>query len=76
VKTLYLKHEGENPTGIVSKDRGMTGGLDPGPPCPWYESASPAASTGNTSSSLAAIRSLERPAREFLSLFQDFAQSR
>ncbi len=51
VKTLYLKHEGENPTGSF-KDRGMTGGLTQARVLGMKRVA--CASTGNTSASLAA----------------------
>lgn len=51
VKTLYLKHEGENPTGSF-KDRGMTGGLTQARVLGVTRVA--CASTGNTSASLAA----------------------
>ncbi len=51
VKTLYLKHEGENPTGSF-KDRGMTGGLTQARVLGVRRVA--CASTGNTSASLAA----------------------
>jgi threonine synthase len=51
VKTLYLKHEGENPTGSF-KDRGMTGGLTQARVLNKTRVA--CASTGNTSASLAA----------------------
>ncbi|MFN8560758.1 MAG: pyridoxal-phosphate dependent enzyme [Anaerolineae bacterium] len=51
VGTLYLKHEGENPTGSF-KDRGMTGGLTQANVLGMKRVA--CASTGNTSSSLAA----------------------
>ncbi len=51
VETLYLKHEGENPTGSF-KDRGMTGGLTQANVLGMKRVA--CASTGNTSSSLAA----------------------
>lgn len=51
VKTLYLKHEGENPTGSF-KDRGMTGGVTQARVLGMSHVA--CASTGNTSSSLAA----------------------
>ena len=51
VKTLHLKHEGENPTGSF-KDRGMTGGLTQARVLGMKRVA--CASTGNTSSSLAA----------------------
>jgi threonine synthase len=51
VKNLYLKHEGENPTGSF-KDRGMTGGLTQARALGIERVA--CASTGNTSASLAA----------------------
>lgn len=51
VDTLYLKHEGENPTGSF-KDRGMTGGVTQARVLGMTRVA--CASTGNTSSSLAA----------------------
>ncbi|MBL8133523.1 MAG: threonine synthase [Anaerolineae bacterium] len=51
VDTLYLKHEGENPTGSF-KDRGMTGGLTQARVLGMTRVA--CASTGNTSASLAA----------------------
>lgn len=51
VKTLYLKHEGENPTGSF-KDRGMTGGVTQARVLGKTRVA--CASTGNTSASLAA----------------------
>jgi threonine synthase len=51
VDTLYLKHEGENPTGSF-KDRGMTGGLTQARVLGMNNVA--CASTGNTSASLAA----------------------
>lgn len=51
VSTLYLKHEGENPTGSF-KDRGMTGGLTQARVLGMTRVA--CASTGNTSASLAA----------------------
>ena len=51
VDTLYLKHEGENPTGSF-KDRGMTGGLTQARVLGMKRVA--CASTGNTSASLAA----------------------
>jgi threonine synthase len=51
VRTLYLKHEGENPTGSF-KDRGMTGGLTQARVLGKTRVA--CASTGNTSASLAA----------------------
>lgn len=46
VKTLYLKHEGENPTGSF-KDRGMTGGVTQANVLGMKRVA--CASTGNTS---------------------------
>lgn len=49
--TLYLKHEGENPTGSF-KDRGMTGGVTQARVLGKTRVA--CASTGNTSASLAA----------------------
>ena len=55
VKTLYLKHEGENPTGSF-KDRGMTGGLTQARVLGIERVA--CASTGNTSASLAAYAAL------------------
>jgi threonine synthase len=51
VQNLYLKHEGENPTGSF-KDRGMTGGLTQARVLGMTNVA--CASTGNTSASLAA----------------------
>jgi threonine synthase len=51
VDRLYLKHEGENPTGSF-KDRGMTGGLTQAGALGMSRVA--CASTGNTSASLAA----------------------
>ncbi|MCC6892124.1 MAG: threonine synthase [Anaerolineae bacterium] len=51
VETLYLKHEGENPTGSF-KDRGMTGGVTQARVLGIDRVA--CASTGNTSASLAA----------------------
>jgi threonine synthase len=51
VKHLYLKHEGENPTGSF-KDRGMTGGVTQARALGVERVA--CASTGNTSASLAA----------------------
>lgn len=51
IKTLYLKHEGENPTGSF-KDRGMTGGVTQARVLGIDRVA--CASTGNTSASLAA----------------------
>lgn len=50
VDTLFLKHEGENPTGSF-KDRGMTGGLTQARALGMNRVA--CASTGNTSASLA-----------------------
>ncbi len=55
VNTLYLKHEGENPTGSF-KDRGMTGGLTQARMLGMTRVA--CASTGNTSASLAAYAAL------------------
>lgn len=51
VATLYLKHEGENPTGSF-KDRGMTGGVTQAKALNMNRVA--CASTGNTSAALAA----------------------
>ncbi len=51
VDTLYLKHEGENPTGSF-KDRGMTGGVTQARALGMTRVA--CASTGNTSAALAA----------------------
>lgn len=51
VQTLYLKHEGENPTGSF-KDRGMTGGVTQARVLGKTRVA--CASTGNTSAALAA----------------------
>jgi threonine synthase len=51
VKTLYLKHEGENPTGSF-KDRGMTTGVTQARVLGMKRVA--CASTGNTSASMAA----------------------
>ncbi len=51
VSRLYLKHEGENPTGSF-KDRGMTGGVTQAKTIGMKRVA--CASTGNTSASLAA----------------------
>jgi threonine synthase len=51
IDTLYLKHEGENPTGSF-KDRGMTGGVTQALAIGMQRVA--CASTGNTSASLAA----------------------
>ncbi len=50
IKRLYLKHEGENPTGSF-KDRGMTGGVTQARRLGMQRVA--CASTGNTSASLA-----------------------
>lgn len=50
LNTLYLKHEGENPTGSF-KDRGMTGGVTQAKVLGMTRVA--CASTGNTSASLA-----------------------
>lgn len=50
VDTMYLKHEGENPTGSF-KDRGMTGGVTQANVLGMQRVA--CASTGNTSASLA-----------------------
>ena len=50
LKTLYLKHEGENPTGSF-KDRGMTGGVTHAQVLGMERVA--CASTGNTSAALA-----------------------
>lgn len=55
VDTLYLKHEGENPTGSF-KDRGMTGGVTQARLLGMNRVA--CASTGNTSASLAAYAAL------------------
>jgi threonine synthase len=55
VGTLYLKHEGENPTGSF-KDRGMTGGLTQARLLGMERVA--CASTGNTSASLASYAAL------------------
>jgi threonine synthase len=53
--TLYLKHEGENPTGSF-KDRGMTGGVSQARALGMTQVA--CASTGNTSAALAAYAAL------------------
>ena len=53
--TLWLKHEGENPTGSF-KDRGMTGGVTQARLLGMQRVA--CASTGNTSASLAAYAAL------------------
>ncbi|MEO0563531.1 MAG: threonine synthase [Chloroflexota bacterium] len=50
IETLYLKHEGENPTGSF-KDRGMTGGVTQAKVLGMQRVA--CASTGNTSAALA-----------------------
>jgi threonine synthase len=50
IKAMYLKHEGENPTGSF-KDRGMTGGVTQAKLLGMSRVA--CASTGNTSASLA-----------------------
>lgn len=55
VETLYLKHEGENPTGSF-KDRGMTTGLTQANVLGMQRVA--CASTGNTSAALAAFAAL------------------
>lgn len=55
IETLYLKHEGENPTGSF-KDRGMAGGLTQAKVLNMQRVA--CASTGNTSASLAAYAAL------------------
>ncbi len=55
VDTLYLKHEGENPTGSF-KDRGMTGGVTQARLLGMSRVA--CASTGNTSASLASYAAL------------------
>jgi threonine synthase len=55
VDTLYLKHEGENPTGSF-KDRGMTGGVTQARVLGKARVA--CASTGNTSAALAAYAAL------------------
>ena len=55
LETLYLKHEGENPTGSF-KDRGMTGGLTQARLLGMSRVA--CASTGNTSASLASYAAL------------------
>jgi threonine synthase len=55
VDTLYLKHEGENPTGSF-KDRGMTTGVTQARVLGMERVA--CASTGNTSASLAAYAAL------------------
>lgn len=55
IDRLYLKHEGENPTGSF-KDRGMTGGVTQARVLGMNRVA--CASTGNTSASLAAYAAL------------------
>jgi threonine synthase len=55
VDTLYLKHEGENPTGSF-KDRGMTGGVTQARILGKERVA--CASTGNTSASLASYAAM------------------
>jgi threonine synthase len=55
IKQLYLKHEGENPTGSF-KDRGMTGGVTQAKVLGMKRVA--CASTGNTSASMSAYASL------------------
>ena len=55
VKNLYLKHEGENPTGSF-KDRGMTGGTTQAKVLGVKRVA--CASTGNTSAALASYAAL------------------
>jgi threonine synthase len=55
IDTLYLKHEGENPTGSF-KDRGMTGGVTQARVLGKDRVA--CASTGNTSSALASYAAL------------------
>jgi threonine synthase len=55
VEKLYLKHEGENPTGSF-KDRGMTGGVTQARVLGMDRVA--CASTGNTSASLASYAAL------------------
>ena len=55
IDTLYLKHEGENPTGSF-KDRGMTGGVTQARVLGMERVA--CASTGNTSAALASYAAL------------------
>jgi threonine synthase len=55
IRTLYLKHEGENPTGSF-KDRGMTTGVTQAKALGMRRAA--CASTGNTSASLASYTAL------------------
>ena len=55
VERLYLKHEGENPTGSF-KDRGMTGGVTQANVLGMSRIA--CASTGNTSASMAAYAAM------------------
>ncbi len=57
IKKLYLKHEGENPTGSF-KDRGMTVGVSLGKKLGYNTFI--CASTGNTSSSMAAYSALSK----------------
>jgi len=57
LKKVYLKHEGENPTGSF-KDRGMTVGVSLGKKLGFNTFI--CASTGNTSSSLSAYSSLSK----------------
>lgn len=57
LKKIYLKHEGENPTGSF-KDRGMTVGVSIGKKLGFETFI--CASTGNTSSSMAAYSSLSK----------------
>jgi threonine synthase len=66
VDTLYLKHEGENPTGSF-KDRGMTGGVTHARRLGMKRVA--CASTGNTSASLASYAALA--GMEGIVLFQN-----
>lgn len=66
VDTLYLKHEGENPTGSF-KDRGMTSGVSQARALGMTRVA--CASTGNTSSSLAAYAA--RAGMEGIIFFQN-----
>ncbi len=66
LEKLYLKHEGENPTGSF-KDRGMTSGLTQANALGMKRVA--CASTGNTSASLAAYAALGEV--EGIVFFQD-----
>ena len=66
VDTLFLKHEGENPTGSF-KDRGMTGGVTHARRLGMKRVA--CASTGNTSASLASYAALA--GMEGIVLFQN-----